>query len=175
MVHVQTDRLLKSFLFTTAVVLLCIWIAYNYTPQRLFSSLPVALETIAPIIALNFAVLVLWRFPPAWRFLNTYFLTVPALPHAWSMLGNMFSHQRLWHFSTNMALLYLLGSTLCDQIGPSNFLALYLGSGVFASFMSLAFNVLLKRWEVYGFGASGAVYGVIGAYGWINPEYVPPF
>ena len=59
---------------------------------------------------------------------------------------------------------------VCDQIGRGNFLGLYFSSGVIASFASLTHNVLRGRFHVYALGASGAVFGVLGAFTYFNPE-----
>jgi len=50
-----------------------------------------------------------------------------------------------------------------DDVGRGTFLAIYLGSGVTATYASLVINVLRKRWATYSFGASAATYGVLAA------------
>lgn len=51
-----------------------------------------------------------------------------------------------------------------DDIGRGNFLAIYLGSGAFASFFSLSRFVLTNSLLHTSLGASGAVTAVIAAY-----------
>ena len=63
-----------------------------------------------------------------------------------------------------------VGTSLCDQIGSGAFVALYLSGGVISSFASLAFNVALARFHVSSLGASGAVYAIVAAYAYINPQ-----
>lgn len=71
-------------------------------------------------------------------------------------------------YSTNKWLIDRI--IVCDQIGRGNFLGLYFSSGVVASFASLTHNVLRSRFHVYALGASGAVFGVLGAFTYFNPE-----
>jgi len=77
--------------------------------------MPPAAATIISLIFANSAVLLLWRFPPAWRFLNKYFLSVPGYPAAMSVLGNVFSHQQVKHLFGNMLVLWFIG-TRCTPL-----------------------------------------------------------
>ena len=63
-----------------------------------------------------------------------------------------------------MTILWLVGTRLHEEIGRANFLALYLCSGVFGSFCSLAFFVARGSFISTSLGASGAISGVISAY-----------
>lgn len=59
-----------------------------------------------------------------------------------------------------------------DEIGRGNFLALYIASGVFGSFTSLALHVLLNKLTVTSLGASGAIAGLVAAWCMLHSEYV---
>ena len=138
------------------------------------------------IMLVNSAVLVAWRMPQAWRFLNRYFLSVPGYPYALSVVGNVFSHQQPLHLATNMFVLWLMGTrctswqtvavthadlrTVHEDVGRGNFLAIYTASGVLASFFSLTSFVLRRNFVTSSLGASGAVAGVIAAYCCYNRE-----
>ncbi|KAJ6255866.1 P-beta [Drechslerella dactyloides] len=167
-------RLLPSFVFMLVSLGGCFVYALTYVhpanKDRWFPTVPMALATVCGIIASNFLILVAWRIPPLWRTLNKYFTQCPGEPVALAVLGSVVSHQSLWHFACNMVALFFLGTTLCDQIGRGNFLALYFASGVTSSFASLAVNVIRRRFHVYGLGASGAIFGVVGAYAALNPN-----
>ncbi|KAI5805433.1 hypothetical protein DFH27DRAFT_609237 [Peziza echinospora] len=171
-----TQRLLRPFLFTLAVLVALHVYTLYWTPPpqdaRLFPTIPQSAATVFGLIAINAAVFLLWKVPIPlnWRLLNKYFISVAGLPTAFSMLGCTFSHQSLLHLTMNCFALYAFGSTLCDQIGRANFLAIYLGSGVVSSLASLTFHVLKHRFHVFSLGASGAVAGVIGAYAYFNPD-----
>ncbi|KAA8894863.1 hypothetical protein FN846DRAFT_972356 [Sphaerosporella brunnea] len=171
-----TARLLPSALFTLLVIGGSLYYAYTWTPpapsERLFPTVPVAFSTVASIIAINVGVFLAWKMPlpPVWRVMNRYFISVPAIPHAASMLGAAFSHQSLTHLGMNMAVLYMFGTSLCEQVGAGPFLGLYLSGGVASSFSSLAFNVVAQRFGVVSLGASGAIAALIGAYAVLNPD-----
>ncbi|KAK6500529.1 hypothetical protein TWF481_010872 [Arthrobotrys musiformis] len=167
-------RLAPSFIFLLVSLAGSAYYALTYVhPQqkdRLFPQIPMAIATIGGIIAANFVILLAWRIPPLWRVLNTHFVQCPGDPRVFSLLGSVFSHHTIWHFAANMAGLFFIGSPLCEQIGRGNFLALYVSSGVLASFTSLAVNVFTRRFHVFGLGASGAVFGVLGGYAVLNPD-----
>ncbi|PQE25694.1 rhomboid family protein [Rutstroemia sp. NJR-2017a BBW] len=149
--------------------------AYFYTPparaDRLFPDIPPAFTTVTSIILLNLAVYALWHHPPAFIYLNKYFLAVPGYPRALSMIGCMFSHQQFFgHLLPNMFFLYFVGHRLHDEIGRGDFIAAYLGVGALASFVSLAAWVVRRTFVVSTLGASGAIYGVISTYLWLDPR-----
>ncbi|KZF22251.1 rhomboid-domain-containing protein [Xylona heveae TC161] len=183
------QRLWPSALLTVAVVSLAYLFSLYYSPParsaRLWPDMPPAAATIFGIILANTTIFALWRVPPAWRFLNRYFLSVPGWPVAASTLGNVFSHQQLNHLLTNMVVLWFIGTRLHDDVGRGNFLAIYLSSGVLASFFSLSSFVLRNRFVTSSLGASGAIAGVLAAWCAINsdkqfsiifipPDWIPP-
>lgn len=105
---------MPSFIFTLLTAGGCFWYAETYQEphkwQRLLSNYSTATATIIGLISVNLAVFALWRFPPAWRFLNRYFICVPAVPYAPSVLGAAFSHQEVGHLFMNMAILSFIGT-----------------------------------------------------------------
>jgi membrane associated rhomboid family serine protease len=74
------------------------------------------------------------------------------------LFTSAFLHAGLWHIAGNMLLLYFLGRILEPGIGTARFAALYLVS-LFAG----SLGALLLSPESLSFGASGAVFGVLGA------------
>ncbi|MCJ1383251.1 hypothetical protein MMC17_006889 [Xylographa soralifera] len=164
----KVKRLLPSTIFLVAVVWFSILLAQNYAPPpkqaRLWPDMPPAAATITTIILINATAVVLWRVPPMWRFMNKYFLIIPARPRIWSLLGNTFSHQSPAHFFGNMLVLWFIGTRLHDDIGRGNFLAIYLTGGVFASYVSLCRFVLTSNLITTSLGASGALTAVLAAW-----------
>ncbi|KAL4809756.1 hypothetical protein BDV18DRAFT_132720 [Aspergillus unguis] len=163
-----SGRLIPSFIFAIIALGLCYGFAVTYQPpakqDRLWPNIPPAAATIAAIAGVNVGVLILWRlWPPAWRMLNRYFITVPAYPRVFSMIGNVFSHQKPWHLICNMLVLWSLGAHLHDDIGRGNFLALYFAAGIGGSLASLSTHVLKNQLFVTSLGASGAVSGIVAA------------
>lgn len=166
------QRLWPSALVTLAVIAGCVVYSGSYTPpkpgDRMFKDVPPAIATIAPLIAFNVFIYAAWHHPPAWRVLNKYFLSVPGYPRALAVLGNAFSHQAFRHLAINMFVIYGMGTQLHDQIGRGNFLALYFGTAVTASFTSLAFHVVKKNFHVSSLGASGALMGIVASLLYLN-------
>ncbi|MFE1316635.1 rhomboid family intramembrane serine protease [Kitasatospora phosalacinea] len=87
---------------------------------------------------------------------------VAAGPEQWYRLVTaMFVHAGLLHIATNMFSLWVLGPQLERVLGRLRFLALYLVSGLVGN----AFVFLMARPEldVSSVGASGAIFGLLGA------------
>jgi membrane associated rhomboid family serine protease len=76
-------------------------------------------------------------------------------------LTNTFLHGGFLHIISNMWVLYIFGPALEDRLGPGRFTALYLLSGLAASFAHAVFNA---GSNLPALGASGAIAGVIAAY-----------
>lgn len=161
-----------SGLVTLLVLVGSIIFAQVYTPPtaagRLWPDMPPAAATIIGLIMINSAIFVAWHMPPFFRILNLYFMSVPGYPRALAMIGNIFSHQTYHHLGINMLMLWFVGTRLHDDIGRGNFLAIYMTSGVIASFASLLTFAIQKNFVTSSIGASGAICGVIGAYLWLH-------
>lgn len=73
----------------------------------------------------------------------------------------MFLHGGLDHFFSNMLLLYFLGDMLEDKIGRIRFSILYLLTGLIGNIASCVHEYIANV-NYVSFGASGAVFGLIG-------------
>lgn len=78
----------------------------------------------------------------------------------WRLLTAMFVHIGILHLLFNMFALLSFGPAIEGRYGKLRFLSLYLGSGLLASAASLLFNDGIG----VGAGASGAVFGIFGAW-----------
>jgi membrane associated rhomboid family serine protease len=76
----------------------------------------------------------------------------------WRMITAGFVHVSLWHIAFNMYLLFILGRLLEPSIGTPRFVVLY-----FASLLAGSFASLLIEPNTVSAGASGAIFGVLGA------------
>lgn len=166
------ERILPSAVAVTVFSgILVLW-AVSYSPprraDRLWPDIPPAAATVGALILANLAVYVAWKAPPLWGILNRYFLLVPATPRAISLFGASFSHQKITHLLANMVILWLVGTRLHDEIGRGDFLAVYFGSGAVGFLGSLMHLVLMNKLHFTSLGASGGVYGVMGAYFWMH-------
>lgn len=84
-------------------------------------------------------------------------------------LTSMFMHADWSHIFNNMLVLLFLGGSLERAIGKVKYLFLYFGTGILAGITSVGYNM----WKEYGqvvfentafsVGASGAIFGVVGA------------
>ncbi|KMU73467.1 hypothetical protein CISG_03602 [Coccidioides immitis RMSCC 3703] len=148
---------------------LCYLYSETYEPpsreHRLLPTVPPAAATAIGLIGANVTVFLMWKaFPPAWRMLNRYFISVPLYPYSLSTIGSVFSHQQLRHLGANMFILWFIGTRLHDEVGRGDFLALYLSSGAIASLTSLAAHVLGNKLTITSLGASGAIAGLVAAW-----------
>ncbi|KAK5658701.1 hypothetical protein OQA88_1510 [Cercophora sp. LCS_1] len=168
----KTERILPSVVFVLLITGLLVAYAAYYHPlkrtERLFPDIPPAAATVGAVIIANAVVWAAWKAPPLWGMLNRYFLVVPATPRVLSIIGSMFSHQKLGHLGANMALLWLVGTHFHDEVGRGDFLAAYIASGSIGFLGSMINIVLRHHLHLTTLGASGGVYGVMGAYFWMH-------
>lgn len=77
----------------------------------------------------------------------------------------MFLHSDASHLFNNMLILAVIGGILEKKVGKLKYCFLYFLSGIIAGIISLSYNM----GETYGgsIGASGAIFGVVGAVLWI--------
>lgn len=73
------------------------------------------------------------------------------------LVTSMFLHGGIAHLLFNMYALYILGDFIERVYGAKKYLAIYFVSGIVASIFSLYFS------PVMGVGASGAIFGLLGA------------
>ena len=78
----------------------------------------------------------------------------------WRLLSSMFLHAGLIHLGLNSYVLWIFGNEIERQIGRLFTLAVFLVTGVFAGATSFAFAPGLT----VGVGASGAIFGLVGAF-----------
>lgn len=74
----------------------------------------------------------------------------------------MFLHSNISHLSNNMLVLFFLGDNLERAAGKWRFLFMYFGSGIIAGIVSMSYN-MYNKFNVISIGASGAIFGVVGA------------
>lgn len=85
----------------------------------------------------------------------------------WTLLTSMFLHSGLMHIACNMLSLYYLG-VMCERVfGPVKYLLLYLLSGIAGGIAYVAVNLMAGNILAGAVGASGAIFGLFGAYGYL--------
>lgn len=91
----------------------------------------------------------------------------------WQPVTYMFLHGSLLHIIFNLIALWMFGGELELRWGKKIFLQYYILSGIGAGFFIMIMNVII--YNNYGYspvtiGASGAIYGILLAYGMIWPN-----
>ncbi|MFH1393249.1 MAG: rhomboid family intramembrane serine protease [Candidatus Micrarchaeota archaeon] len=97
---------------------------------------------------------------------NIILKPVGLLQEPWLIFTSMFAHGDLQHLFFNMFALFIFGGALERTIGKGNFLLLYLVSGAVGA---IGFMLLSTPFSS-ALGASGAIYGLIGALVLILPK-----
>jgi len=80
---------------------------------------------------------------------------------ALSNVTTMFLHADLFHLLGNMLPLWVFGRRVEDACGPWRYLAFYLFAGTWANILYI---IVLNDSPIPGIGASGAIFGLMGAY-----------
>lgn len=82
------------------------------------------------------------------------------------LLTSMFLHSDFEHLVNNMLVLFFVGDNLERAAGRIRYLIIYFGSGIIAGISSISYNMIKDRW-VFSIGASGAIFGIVGAMAYI--------
>ncbi len=91
--------------------------------------------------------------------------------HLWQPFTYMFLHANFWHFFCNMFAVWMFGVAIERQWGSKKFLTYYMVCGVGAALVQeLVWMFTLGSGMSVTIGASGAVFGILFAFGWLFPE-----
>lgn len=123
------------------------------------------------LIIVNLAIWILVTLTGTDRLLFPVFGLVPRLVWSrltvWQPITYMFLHADFWHVALNMFVLWMFGSELEREWSGASFLRYYfitgVGAGLVTMFLSLNSTIPVV-------GASGAIYGVLLAYGLAYPN-----
>lgn len=85
----------------------------------------------------------------------------------WQFITYMFMHGGAMHIMINMFVLFIFGVTIENALGERRYLTLYLISGIGSAFLYL---LLMGISDIPMLGASGAVFGVMAAFGFMFPK-----
>lgn len=139
-----------------------------------FRNLP---RPVQVILLLNLAVFLpaaffsMIRSPELSAWIDSLVLVPELYSQVWRFVTYAFVHVSPLHFLFNMLMLWMFGEEVAQWIGGRAFWALYLVSAVFAGIFSVPFyasHVIGN--SVHILGASGALFGVMVAYGWLFPD-----
>ncbi len=88
----------------------------------------------------------------------------------WQPLTYLFLHGTFTHLLFNMLTLWMFGTQIERDWGTRRFLRYYFLCGLAAAVCVLLANVLFSDWARPTIGASGAIFGVLVAFGVLYPE-----
>ncbi len=95
------------------------------------------------------------------------YLEAGGLPHTYTLFTSMFVHSDILHILMNMIIFLLIGIPFEQRVGSGRFAIIYFLSGMMGAIFFSAFN-----WgsDVMLVGASGAIFGVFGAFAALYPR-----
>lgn len=128
-------------------------------------------DAIKTLISVNFAIFILQSISSSEVMFFSNFGLVPKLVWSqlkiWQPFTYMFFHGDIWHVLINMFVLWMFGSELERAWGKKNFLRFYFITGVGSGLGTMLFGL---QSIIPIVGASGAIYGVLLAYGVMFPN-----
>lgn len=83
----------------------------------------------------------------------------------WTIITSMFLHSGITHLFFNMFALFMFGNMLERKVGTKYFLMVYIASGILGA---VGFGLTSPNGAAVG--ASGAIYGIIGALALLEPN-----
>lgn len=106
-----------------------------------------------------------------WAFMMRFYFTPKLIlaaegPGIISSITSMFMHANLFHLLSNMGALWVFGRRVEDACGAWRFLVFYLLAGVSAGLLT---TLAMYDSPIPNVGASGAIFGVMGAYVLLYP------
>src|SRR5215831_8278461 len=142
---------------------------YKYR-SRLYGYFPVGIKW---LLISNTVVFLLWTLGPIGFqqdvLTNLALNKVLSYKLIWQLFTYQFLHGGVFHLVFNMLALWMFGSPLESDWGTRRFLRYYLICGVGAGICDLVLSMLMHDGRAT-IGASGAIYGVLLAFGVCYPE-----
>ena len=128
------------------------------------------------LLAINIGLFLLNTFTASFDWLGTFGL-IPNLVirgHIWQLFTYMFLHSThsLGHILFNMLALWMFGSQLEQTWGTRRFLTYYTVCGVGAGICVTIVSLLMGGSNDSTIGASGALFGILLAYGMLFPDAI---
>ena len=137
-----------------------------------FSTPPV----VKNLIIINcLAFLGVWLIPSLNQFMGQYGVLYwfgSPYYHSYQFVTYMFLHASVEHIFFNMFALWMFGRTLEYELGSKRFLIYYMVCGIGAALIQLATAYLTGEMPIQLVGASGAVMGLLLAFGVMHPNAV---
>ena len=114
------------------------------------------------LVLINIAVYIAILINPSLiYYLWSYNLLYNSPVEIWRFVTPVFTHAQLWHLVANLLSLTYLGSLVEKYLTKTEYLFIYLGTGIISEIATIIAYSLFKP-EAVGIGASGAIYGLMG-------------
>ena len=149
--------------------------SFGSSAKHGFMGLPVAIRTIIGLSTVVFLIQILGSIFLGQEFndfIRNWFAFFPdtwvTLFQPWRLVTYLFLHAGFLHLIFNMLLLYWLGRSVEQAMGPRSFSVIYFGAGIGGALL----DVVLAQFFGINFviGASGAVYGIMVAFAMLYPD-----
>ncbi|MCM3878734.1 MAG: rhomboid family intramembrane serine protease [Vicinamibacterales bacterium] len=145
-------------------------LAYSFGPGPLSPAIKALIITNAVVFLLSRYV-----FPWMTEFLGLMPAAIFQQLRLWQLVTYMFLHGGIGHILFNMLALWMFGTELERMWGTPAFLRYYFATGIAAGvttilFSILPFEVTAPLYDSVTIGASGAIFGLLLAYGLIFPN-----
>ncbi len=144
-----------------------------YTRSAFFGYFPTGVKW---LLISNVAIFLLYFLGgPAVRGNATVLLALSAVAAVrnfmvWQLFTYMFLHAGITHLLFNMLTLWMFGSMLERDWGTRRFLKYYFLCGIAAGVCVLAVNMAIGDWTTPTVGSSGAIFGLLVAFGVLYPN-----
>ena len=119
------------------------------------------------LIVSMFVVFVIQNITRSWIFFA--FIPASASRYPWMYVTSIFLHASIEHILVNMVVLLVFGTLLERRVGSMQFLLLFVLAGVIGN---VGYQVTTTSQFTPSVGASGAIYGVMGALALLDPLQV---
>jgi len=130
-------------------------------------------DAIKTLITINFIIFLLQTISKSDQLFFTIFGLVPKMVWSefmlWQPFTYIFFHGDIWHVLINMFVLWMFGIELERMWGKKKFLTFYFITGIGSGLITMLFGLHSLTPIV---GASGAIYGVLMAYGLTYPNRI---
>ena len=130
-------------------------------------------DAIKTLITINFIIFLLQTISKSDQLFFTIFGLVPKMVWSefmlWQPFTYIFFHGDIWHVLINMFVLWMFGIELERMWGKKKFLTFYFVTGIGSGLITMLFGLHSLTPIV---GASGAIYGVLMAYGLTYPNRI---
>lgn len=120
------------------------------------------------VFVIIFLCFLLFIFQDIWIVTNFAMVAGLLFSEPWRAVTSMFLHGSFTHILFNMFVLFMFGTVLEKKVGSMWFVLIYFAAGITGS---LGFD-LLSEPGILAVGASGAIYGVMGALAVLVPRMV---